>query len=215
MFAHSIHRYIHSIIRTKRLKNIMYFLALSNYRSNIQLHAIVHDTRVFLQKESEDIFLHDKEKYIVYLEYLKEKCTYQNTAQTTELLYKLYECPKKRNNPFLVLLFSYYTGVKKQDHNTFITECIYLYLLFITYRNRATPSRRMRIVQMEDMVFRHSNGVLKEKMHTLRKKIPHVYLSLLQYTIIFLLMIFGIFILFHPSFSSLLRTDVNAATTSS
>lgn len=176
MITYQITRFIHSVIRTNKLIDIVDTLLERSHQNESLLDDLIAQFKRFLQKENGEIFEQNRLKYVTYLDDFKahlndiRDLSNHNTIQINSLLLEIYEIPKKRNNLLSGFLLYFYLRNHRHLQGKAIFKIISLYFLIITYRNRLDDERRANILKMESRHLRPVSAILLNTMARLRKK---------------------------------------------
>jgi hypothetical protein len=89
-------------------------ILLKENKKDILLNDFIKQLETFLSKEHDVLFNENKLKYMIFLENFKENIgkiadlKNKDSIEINELIFKLYELPKKRNNLLLIYLLYFY-----------------------------------------------------------------------------------------------------------
>ncbi len=133
MISFQINRLIHSVIRENKL--ILLLNAIIDENIDV-FEDFSKQLKTFLKIDHDILFDKNKEKYIIYLDNIKQNLNKmyslkdKDITKTSLMFYKLYQLPKKRNNLFLVYLIYFYIKNKNILWCSEIFKIIYIYILF-------------------------------------------------------------------------------------
>lgn len=176
MITYQITRFIHSVIRTNKLMDIVDTLLEKSHQNESLLDDLILQFKRFLQKGNGEIFEQNRLKYVTYLDDFKSHLSdikdlnTHNSIQINSLLLEIYEIPKKRNNLLSSLLLYFYLRNHRHLQGKTIFKIIYLYFLIITYRNRLDEEKRANILKVENKQLRPILVILSDAFGRLQKK---------------------------------------------
>ncbi len=178
MITYSIQRFIHSIIRENKLYHTMEALLKKDHETDILLHDLIEQVKIFLQKENDELFDENKLKYLIFLDSLRENVweasdlKAKNNIEKNSILFRLYELPKKRNNLFSFLLVYFYIRNKNILWWKEIFQIIHLYLMIIAYRNRLSRETRIWLSTMDSIQYEEIESQINRKFHSIKRRFP-------------------------------------------
>ncbi len=189
MITYYLNRFIHSIIRENRLIYIMEMM-ITKKKKDILLKDFISQLERFLVKEHSILFDDTKLKYMIFLEDFKDNVKKMwdlkksDDIEANEVLFKLYEIPKKRNNLLLVYLLYFYIKNKERLWWKEIFRIIYIYLMIIVYRNRLTDSQRNTILSINKKRFVAIRDLLEARISILKRRLNPNLKQWLRYAVI-------------------------------
>lgn len=196
-----INRFIHAIIRENKLMYIMN-LIIKDDKKNKFLDDFITQLEWFLKLQYDDIFNDKKLKYMIFLDNIKDKSwniselKEKDKIEIHEILFKLYELPKKRNNLLLAYLFYFYIRNKDSLWWKDIFKIIYIYMMIIIYRNRLKDNVRYDILNISKAKFKTLSTYLKNKYRWNKKIIYMInnfkYITITAFTFIILMATFSL-----------------------
>lgn len=148
-FSPVVRRYLHSIIRSNHCFAIITAMVRGDSET---LSTFTERTQRFLSGNKDSVFPVDREKYLTFMEYMRQHAPESELLDdeylsTNEYVFKLYHLPKKRNNLLLFFLLGYYISRVPAERLDPLSQSVYLYYSIIAYRCR--PSDEMRAIYSE------------------------------------------------------------------